>query len=290
MRTPIVAGLAILTLACAAHAQSTRRGYAIIPYRTCFPAPIIYDPCARPYGSYAARRYGYTSYSVPYGYSPYPHHPYTYAPRFYCAPTVHTVYGSPIYNSNPPVSYDSLMSESSADREEQDGWPLLGEGDSQKAIKAFTNAARTAGDDADPKVGYAICAADLGDDTTAIWAMRRAFRLDAYGAHYLALSDDVRKLVGDLRRQYEYESQIDGEDAWFMVAALHYIAHEDVKAEYAAERATQSGDRSYELRQLKRQLERAREIPVESADADDEATTDSTTENSIAEDAEDDAG
>ena len=94
------------------------------------------------------------------------------------------------------------------------------------------------------KVGYALAAAFLQNDATAVWAMRRAFRMDASAVHYApidaALQDQIRSLIG----RYAYESQHveNRRDAAFMTAALHFILHEHAEAIAAAKSAIDQGD------------------------------------------------
>lgn len=123
-------------------------------------------------------------------------------------------------------------------------WSKLSDGEADASLRAFSTIAQSSADDTLAKVGYALAAAFLEDDSTAIWAMRRAFRMDASAVHYApidaALQDRIRSLIG----RYAYESQRveNRRDAAFMAAALHFILHEHAEAIAAAKSAIDQGD------------------------------------------------
>ncbi len=123
-------------------------------------------------------------------------------------------------------------------------WSKLSDGEADAALRAFSTIAQSSPDDTLAKVGYALAAAFLEDDSTAVWAMRRAFRMDASAVHYApidaALQDQIRSLIG----RYAYESQHveNRRDAAFMTAALHFILHEHAEAIAAAKSAIDQGD------------------------------------------------
>ena len=272
--THALAATLALGAACTA---SPPRGYDIIPpwdqpvyQEYCYPAP--HHPVGvRPY----ARRYP-LHLGDPYAYRPLAPYPYAgacspYAGGYdtYRRSAVHTVYGE-ISTLPPPKSYDEVVGEAGVAQPESDGWRFLADGDARHAMASFIEAAKQPGEDAGPKVGYALAAAELGDETTAIWAMRRAFRFDAPGARYLPLDAELRQVINDHRMYFEYDSECLAADAWFMVAALRLITHQDAEAEDAVQRARTMGDRSYELRRLERELRRDAPIGEERADAGDE--------------------
>lgn len=123
-------------------------------------------------------------------------------------------------------------------------WSKLSDGEADAALRAFSTIAQSSPDDTLAKVGYALATAFLEDDSTAVWAMRRAFRMDASAVHYApidaALQDQIRSLIG----RYAYESQHveHRRDAAFMTAALHFILHEHAEAIAAAKSAIDQGD------------------------------------------------
>ena len=123
-------------------------------------------------------------------------------------------------------------------------WSKLSDGEADAALRAFSTIAQSSPDDTLAKVGYALAAAFREDDSTAVWAMRRAFRMDASAVHYApidaALQDQIRSLIG----RYAYESQHveNRRDAAFMTAALHFILHEHAEAIAAVKSAIDQGD------------------------------------------------
>ncbi|MEE9128374.1 MAG: hypothetical protein V3T84_00005 [Phycisphaerales bacterium] len=131
-------------------------------------------------------------------------------------------------------------------------WSKLSDGEADAALRAFSTIAQSSPDDTLAKVGYALAAAFLEDDSTAVWAMRRAFRMDASAVHYApidaALQDQVRSLIG----RYAYESQPveNRRDAAFMTAALYFILHEHAEATAAAESVIEQGDTDGSTRHL----------------------------------------
>lgn len=131
-------------------------------------------------------------------------------------------------------------------------WSKLSDGEADAALRAFSTIAQSSPDDTLAKVGYALAAAFLEDDSTAVWAMRRAFRMDASAVHYApidaALQDQIRGLI----ERYAYESQHveNRRDAAFMTAALHFILHEHAEATAAAESAIDQGDADDSTRHL----------------------------------------
>ena len=131
-------------------------------------------------------------------------------------------------------------------------WSKLSDGEADAALRAFSTISKSSPDDTLAKVGYALAAVFLEDDSTAIWAMRRAFRMDASAVHYApidaALQDQIHRLIG--RYAYELQPVEDRRDAAFMTAALHFILHEHAEATAAAESAIDQGDTDDSTRYL----------------------------------------
>ncbi len=147
-------------------------------------------------------------------------------------------------------------------------WSKLSDGEAHAALRAFSTIAQSSPDDTLAKVGYALAAAFLEDDSTAVWAMRRAFRMDASAVHYApidaALQDRVRSLVG----RYAYESQPveNRRNAAFMAAALHFILGEHAEATAAAKSAIDQGDTDDSTSRL---LEILDELPSDAKSAEE---------------------
>ncbi len=131
-------------------------------------------------------------------------------------------------------------------------WALLGDGDARTSLEAFAALAQASPRDAPPKAGYALAAAILGDHETAVWAMRRAFRIDPAPLHYLIIDDGLRKSVRELTVHYANEAKHAERnvDALFMMAALHYLLSDDHAARSAIAEAIAQGDSDRSARAL----------------------------------------
>jgi len=93
------------------------------------------------------------------------------------------------------------------------------------ALRSFSVEASSDPNRADPKVGYALAAGMIGNYSTGIWAMHRAFELDAKGLDYMHLEPASRDVALELVQDYErlrYNSP-ESEDLRFMVAALRFF-------------------------------------------------------------------
>ncbi|MFQ5351897.1 MAG: hypothetical protein ACE5D3_02355 [Candidatus Binatia bacterium] len=105
-----------------------------------------------------------------------------------------------------------------------------------------------------PKAGYSLAVALGGNMDRAVWAMRRAFRIDPDSLRYLLIEERLRP---KLRRLVdEYSARVDSRDpavdSAFMVAALRYIMHDDGGARSAIDRAIADGDLSQSSANLRR--------------------------------------
>lgn len=179
------------------------------------------------------RNYNYSSYYRPRTYSRYPYSPrssYTYR-----------------YPSRP--KYDGRYKSG-------DAWTTLVDGDARTALNMFSYEAQSSPRAGLPKAGYAIAAASSGDLDTGMWAMRRAFELDADSLHELVYDTRLHETLDDLIEQYEYALQHRGrhKDEAFMVAALNYLKGDYAAADAAAARAAKDGDRSRSYKNLKHLL------------------------------------
>ena len=157
--------------------------------------------------------------------------------------------GASVARAREPASTYGRSSVSSSDR----AWALLSEGEAEAARSAFASLAAASPSHRQPKAGYALAAAILGDHEKALWAMRRAFRIDADSLHYLPVDKRLRERMQALLEQYGYqESQPEGKvDALFMRAALHYLLQEHAAAAADIDVAIAAGDTHRSARALK---------------------------------------
>ena len=157
--------------------------------------------------------------------------------------------GASVAGAGEPASTYGRSSVSSSDR----AWALLSKGEAEAARSAFASLAAASPSHRQPKAGYALAAAILGDHEKAMWAMRRAFRIDADSLHYLPVDKRLRERMQVLLQQYGYqESQPEGKvDALFMRAALHYLLQEHAAAAADIDAAIAAGDTHRSARALK---------------------------------------
>lgn len=126
-------------------------------------------------------------------------------------------------------------------------WRDLSAGNAEQALLHFAELTQAEPDRSGPKVGYALAAAAVGRDDTAVWAMRRAFAsrdVDAIG--FLADPRGVRPLLDEIAERWwstrPASASVLGEsDRWFMVAAVEYLRHDEATAREALERSIMGG-------------------------------------------------
>ncbi|MCH8846886.1 MAG: hypothetical protein IIC11_09165, partial [Proteobacteria bacterium] len=105
-----------------------------------------------------------------------------------------------------------------------------------------------------PKVGYALAIAASGDLSRAVWAMRRAFRIDPDSLHYLQLDEANQGIIDTLIDKYHYSVNQEDEfsDEAFMVSALNYLKHDYIASRGAVGHAINNGDRSTSAHNLQK--------------------------------------
>ncbi len=125
------------------------------------------------------------------------------------------------------------------------GWALLADKPSAAlavfALEATNNPTRGL-----PKAGYAIAQALLNNNTSAIWAMRRALEFEATALHYVPLDESLGErfdeLIVSYRHRLEEGTGHPGDDH-VMIATLAYIRHDYEVALSEATGAIDTGDR-----------------------------------------------
>lgn len=133
------------------------------------------------------------------------------------------------------------------------GWDDLARGKEARALKYFTNRASHNPRDGGAKIGYALASALLGDDHRAVWAMRRAFRIDPYSVKSIpaheALHDRLERLAHHYKRLANRRRN--PADAEFMLAAVSFLTRDYATAQRAIHNAIKHGDRSSSAAALK---------------------------------------
>lgn len=175
---------------------------------------------------------GYAPYSGSH-YPAYPAYGYGggYSREIYRAPHRYAAPSQPLYLEPAPVALEDLA-----------GWSHLSGGYSERALEVFAAQAAAYPGAGAPKVGYALSSALSGRHSRAIWAMRRAFRIDPYGASEVAIDAPTRDRLRELVGHYETGRGYRDSDDAFMGAALHYMLGQTHAARRAAERAVALGD------------------------------------------------
>ncbi len=172
---------------------------------------------------YSYPYYGH-NYSGHYGYGrhnyPYRHHYGGYG--YYSPYSSYNDYSSrPTYRDRGGKSIDATAN----------GWSLLANNQASAALYDFGRQAESSPSKGNPKIGYALASADLGQLDKGVWAMRRALRNDPGSLHYVALDQNLDSKVKQIIQKYEkklaYSSR--DADAAFMLASLHYLRR-DIKA------------------------------------------------------------
>ena len=194
-------------------------------------------------GYHGYHRYGHHGYGhYGYGHDPYSalgygHHGYGhsgYYGAFYRPYRDYTL---------PPATYGSSSV----------AWRHLANGNIELAKEEFRKLAAKSPASGLPKVGISLSAALSGNHEEAVFAMRRAFRLDPTGAGDLpsrrALKERLRHLVSHYREVVIHDSS--DVDASFMLGALSYLLNDSETAIVAVQSAIDEGDESISARNLK---------------------------------------
>ncbi|MFQ5701672.1 MAG: tetratricopeptide repeat protein [Acidobacteriota bacterium] len=182
-----------------------------------------------PYHHYYLHGYGAYGYGHLYGYS------VGYSGEYAGGEVEVEDYGEPAEPEEGEVGDDAKPDIDPGEETELDySWSMLARGYPGRAQSAFARDAQAAPADGGPKIGYALSAALRGDDTTAVWAMRRAFRIDPEAARYMPPSDD--RLEGRLDQlasyfRYRLQRYPEDPDARFMLASIRLLQHDEATAE-----------------------------------------------------------
>jgi len=104
------------------------------------------------------------------------------------------------------------------------GWDLIRKGRSHTALDVFSEIANYNPASGGPKLGYAIAAADSGQLSKSVWAMRRVLEADSEFFRHFSIDGRLeRKLVRLTRKYRGYSHGLRERDAHFMTASLHYL-------------------------------------------------------------------
>ena len=149
------------------------------------------------------------------------------------------------------------------------GWTKFARGDFPDAQRTFASEAVLNPQRGDPKIGYALSTAALGDLAIATWAMRRALRIEPEALAAVARDERIRPAVESLVKRYAARlGRTDrvGDNSC-MLAALHYVLGDAPSARGAIGFALARGARTRAELNLERLVEA---LPVVVADARDD--------------------
>ena len=91
------------------------------------------------------------------------------------------------------------------------------------------------------RIGVALAASSLGDDTTAARALRTALRVDPRTLHGFVADQALQARIDERLEAYA-ERDADTEERTFMIAALRYLARDYDGARAAVTQAITGGD------------------------------------------------
>lgn len=107
---------------------------------------------------------------------------------------------------------------------EQDGWDLIKKYRSHTALELFENISGTTPAAGGPKLGIAIAAADTGQLSKSVTAMRLALRYHPGALQLFEPEDWLKYRLKRLVKKYQGRSHgLQNQDAYFMIAAFYYM-------------------------------------------------------------------
>ncbi len=210
-----------------------------------------YGGYGRRHGYYGGHRYGYRGYRGYRGYNYRPRHNYGY--RSYYSPYKSYQY-YPKSNYNSSDASNNYQTDNKYTGTDSTAWNMLSQGQAGSALNIFASEAESNPKAGIPKVGYALATAASGDLSRAVWAMRRAFRIDPDSLHYLLLDEANQGVIDTLIDKYHYSENQEDEfyDEAFMVSALNYLKHDYIASRGAVDHAINNGDRSTSAHNLQK--------------------------------------
>lgn len=135
----------------------------------------------------------------------------------------------------------------------QVAWSLLARGRDYDALRHFSRMARLRPAEGQPKIGYALAVAGLGDLRRGARAMRRALRTDPTLLD-LTIDGRLRSRIHALTAGYHtrLENNQADRDAAFMLAVLYGLIGDTESARYAMGLLESAGDQTPSAMELRR--------------------------------------
>jgi len=123
-------------------------------------------------------------------------------------------------------------------------WDLLASRRYGEALQGFEAVAQANPGSGEPKIGYALASASLGDFSQGVWAMRHAYRLDREAVGSIKIDARIRPQIEHLLAGYRDTERVDRREAAFMRASLYFLLGDMGRAAPELEIALEEGDRS----------------------------------------------
>ena len=135
----------------------------------------------------------------------------------------------------------------------QVAWSLLARGRDYDALRHFSRMARLRPTEGEPRIGYALSVAGLGDLRRGARAMRRALRTDPTLLD-LTIDGRLRSRIHSLTAGYltRLENNQADRDAAFMLAVLYGLIGDTESARYAMGLLESGGDQTPSAMELRR--------------------------------------
>lgn len=135
----------------------------------------------------------------------------------------------------------------------QVAWSLLARGRDYDALRHFSRMARLRPTEGEPRIGYALSVAGLGDLRRGARAMRRALRTDPTLLD-LTIDGRLRSRIHSLTAGYltRLENNQADRDAAFMLAVLYGLIGDTESARYAMGLLESAGDQTPSAMELRR--------------------------------------
>lgn len=159
-----------------------------------------------------------------------------------------TIAGIPERSFTPPPDADPLEA----------GWLAFAAGDARTAMGFFATEAEADPDRVQPKVGYALSAAALGEIRAAAWSMRRAWGTGPDSIGYFPVGNGMIERLDALSAELRWQASrgaLEPGDLWFLIAAVDYLRFKPEESKQAADFALRLGQDHPAMRALVTRVE-----------------------------------
>ncbi len=155
-------------------------------------------------------------------------------------------------DSGTTVFGDDIFADELAAPTIDDAWQLLVDGYLTEAREMFVELGAQYPLESEPQIGYALAAGLLNDDESAVASLRQAMNEQPEAIvlvpQNLAMENHLQRLLARWEEKSRSEATA---DAFFMVAAIRFMLHEDAVAYFAIDEAIAAGDADGSAQNLK---------------------------------------